>query len=135
MNNHPLWGTWRGIKTRCRNSNHVAFARYGGRGIDMCDDWFNSLKSFSEAVGPRPSAAHTIDRIDPNMGYVPGNVRWATKLEQSRNRRDNIVWSWGGETLTLPEWCEVLELPYSCLNHRMRKRNSLFLERKFKWKS
>lgn len=75
---------WAGMVQRCTNPRHPAYDRYGGAGIDICAEWRMSFAAFYAHVGPRP-AGTSIDRIDNNRGYEPGNVRWATPLEQSHN--------------------------------------------------
>lgn len=84
---HPLNKTWHGIKSRCRNPRNSAYHRYGGRGIQMCDRWHDSFILFVEDVGKKPSPAYSLDRIDNNGHYEPGNVRWATKQQQAQNQR------------------------------------------------
>lgn len=74
------------MRNRCNNPNADDFAHYGGRGIRICARW-NSFPNFIEDLGPRPSLAHSLDRIDPDKNYSKSNCRWATRLEQSRNRR------------------------------------------------
>lgn len=78
---------WEGAKARCSNRNKESWPRYGGRGIRMCEEWRNSFLAFYLWVGPKPSPEHSIDRIDNNGDYEPGNVRWATMQQQVANRR------------------------------------------------
>lgn len=78
---------WKGMKQRCSNPKHVAYRMYGGRGITVCERWRVSFTAFYADMGPRPSKGHSIDRIDNERGYEPGNVRWATSDVQGANRR------------------------------------------------
>ena len=90
MTNSPEFSVWRSMKTRCYNPNHHKYPLYGGRGIIVCDEWLNDFAAFYAYVGPRPSMKHTLDRIDGDRNYEPGNVRWATPLEQRHNRRSTL---------------------------------------------
>jgi len=87
LSNSLTYKSWEGIKNRCLNENTPYFKYYGGRGITVCERWKNSFLAFYEDMGPRPSKDHSIDRIDVNGNYEPGNCKWSTKSEQSLNRR------------------------------------------------
>lgn len=89
MSGTPEYQAWADAKVRCLNPDDPQYGYYGGRGITMQDDWLGSFQSFFNYVGPRPSNLHSLDRMDNDLDYCEGNVRWATKLEQVANRGMN----------------------------------------------
>lgn len=101
----PEWNVWVDMRKRCTKWKHPHFARYGGRGIKVCDRW-SDFSLFLKDVGPKPSPKHTLDRINNDKGYNPTNVRWSTRQEQARNRRTSRFLTTRGKTQTLAAWAE-----------------------------
>lgn len=96
---------WAGMVQRCTNPKNIGFKLYGGRGITVCDAWL-SFDNFYHDMG-HPPDGHSLDRIDNNAGYSKENCRWATKLEQARNKRNSIIVTVNGVSRCLPEWTEI----------------------------
>lgn len=108
---------WASMIQRCTNPRVRSYRSYGQRGISVCERWL-SFAAFYADVGPRPSTKHTLDRIDNDGHYEPGNVRWATALEQSRNSRHARRYEFNGEVRCISEWAEVTGINYWTLRHR-----------------
>lgn len=106
------YSTWSGMIQRCTNPNHVAYADYGGRGINICPEWRNSYKRFLIDMGRKPSLQHSLERVDNNKGYEPSNCRWATATEQVTNRRKGISTTIRSRRLDELEYYEALYYEY-----------------------
>lgn len=106
LSNSPEYQAWAGAKQRCYLKTSKRYPIYGGRGITMADEWIDDFSAFFAHVGPRPSKLHSLDRIDTDKGYAPGNVRWVTQKEQCRNKRNNKIVEINGERKCAAAWCE-----------------------------
>lgn len=109
--------SWLGMIDRCSNPSHRAFARYGGRGISVCDRW-KEFKNFIDDMGRRPAGC-SLDRIDNDAGYSPQNCRWATASEQSKNRSSNRIIEYDGERLCLSEWSKRVGIDRETIRKRI----------------
>lgn len=118
-NREPLYNIWLGIKKRCNSQTDVHYPDYGGRGIKVCDEWRNyeSFRQWAYDNGYDP--ALTIDRIDVNGNYEPGNCRWASHKVQQNNRRSCKYYSYNSETHTIKEWAEIYGINYQTLYARL----------------
>jgi hypothetical protein len=104
----PTYYSWVSMKTRCTNKNELCYDRYGGRGITICERWMFNFPNFLQDMGERPAKNYSIDRINTDGNYEPGNCRWATRSQQAYNRRNknslslkNQFWS--------PQFQEILD--------------------------
>lgn len=118
--NLPEYESWRHMTSRCRWSGNAWFSCYGGRGISVCDRWLHSFPNFYLDMGPKPSPHHTIERVNNNGNYEPGNCRWATPSEQSLNTRRNRRLTFDGKTLTIMEWSKITGLHRNTLSERIK---------------
>ncbi len=115
----PTWNSWSKLRGRCLNINDKAYPEYGGRGITVCERWLDSFENFLSDMGEKPHGL-TIDRIDNNGNYEPGNCRWANKTQQSNNRRNNIVLTHNGVSMTLSEWADSCGIRYATIRLRIK---------------
>lgn len=115
----PLYFVWAQMKRRCYRVGDNRYPQYGGRGIVVCDRWRKSFAAFLADMGYPPSGAHTLDRIDNDGNYEPGNVRWATLTEQANNRRSNHVLEHEGQRLSVVQWARATGLPEKTLYARL----------------
>lgn len=119
--NSREYTTWRHMRERCLDPYCKNYDNYGGRGITICERWLNQEDGFNQFykdMGPRPSDKHSIDRIDVNGNYEPNNCRWATNIEQQRNKRNTIRVNEGKPLIDL---CEELDVDYQSIRHRTQR--------------
>lgn len=109
---------WREMKTRCSNPKRPEYLNYGGRGIRVCQRWRDSFEAFLADMGPCPDG-YSIDRIDNDGNYEPGNCRWTDRRSQNRNRRSVTPLTAHGRTMTLPEWAEATGICLKTLRDRL----------------
>lgn len=104
----PEYRTWCKIKERCHNQSDHAFPDYGGRGIVVCSEWLHDFERFRADMGTKPTSDHQIERIDNDGPYSLENCKWATRVEQANNKRNNVFLTYEGESRTIAEWARVL---------------------------
>lgn len=117
----PEFNTWNEMKARCNNPKHKKYKNYGGRGIKIYPKWIKSFQTFFDYVGPKPTSEHSIERIDNDKGYFPGNVKWALPVEQANNTRSNHPITIGKSTLNLCQWAKKVGINYQIISYRIRK--------------
>ena len=116
-----LYKIWIDMRQRCSNPNNSAYKNYGDRGIRVCSEW-NDYQVFKEwAMGNGYDENLTIERVDVDGGYNPDNCKWITRKDQGFNRRNNHVLTYNGETKTLTEWCNELNLSYDMVRGRLKR--------------
>lgn len=120
MSKTPEFNVWLKVKARCFNQKLVTYPYYGGRGITMHQEWVDSFEAFYKYIGPRPSKKHSIDRINTDGHYEPGNVRWATQETQSNNKRSNCRLTFNQKTMTVSEWGKFLGIRPGTITQRLR---------------
>lgn len=123
---HQMAGTriydiWRSMKSRCFYKNDVSYDRYGGRGITVCDEWLTFEKFHEWARSNGYSDNLSIDRIDNDGNYEPGNCRWATTEQQAGNRSTTVRVSRNGVTKSLMDWCELENINRAMVYQRLRR--------------
>lgn len=111
--------SWAGMIDRCYRAASKKFHHYGGRGIRVCDRWHSSFENFLADMGPKPSPKHSLDRIDVNGNYEPGNCRWATQSQQMRNSRVTRMVTVNGETKPAADWGDETGIKYKTIVDRI----------------
>lgn len=122
MSRSKMYQSWLSMKQRCCNPNFEDFHNYGGRGITICDRWLMSFENFLFDMGLMPeNGNYTLERINNNKGYYPDNCKWETFKNQQRNRRNNHVISYNGESLTVAEWGDRTGIKPNTILIRIRR--------------
>jgi hypothetical protein len=122
MRGTPIYAIWGQLVYRCTNPQAPEYEGYGARGITCCPEWRDSFEAFHAHVSQLDhygEKGYSLDRINNDRGYEPGNVRWATWKEQGRNRRTNHLITYNGTTLTIVEWAERLGIDSRTLYARV----------------
>lgn len=119
--NSVEYKAWDGMISRCHNQTDKNWKWYGARGITVCEQWRNDFSAFLRDMGRRPAARMSIDRKDGNGHYEPSNCRWATPIEQARNRSNNRIVEYGGSSMPLSAAAEAAGISYKTVKSRLAK--------------
>lgn len=120
LSKNRIYKIWVGMKQRCTNVNYTGYNDYGGRGINICDDWLNSFYNFyCWAINNGYNNKLTLDRIDVNGNYCPENCRWTTNIQQQNNKRNTHWIEYNNEVHSLAEWSKIYNIPYKKLCNRI----------------
>jgi len=122
MSRTKIYREWNKMKQRCNGKNLRDYRDYAERGIKVCDRWVNDFQSFYDDVSKLPNfkePGYSLDRIDNDGDYEPGNVRWADSITQANNRRNNVLITYNGETYTQAEWARKMGINYATLQTRL----------------
>ena len=107
------------MKQRCQNVNAPHYADYGERGIKICPEWIESFEAFVRDAGVRPGKQYSLDRINNEGNYEPGNVKWSTRKEQNRNKRTNVHIEWKGKMYLLTDLAKEVGIDQKLLRTRL----------------
>ena len=120
MSKSPEFKVWKLMRNRCNNTDSPDYPRWGGRGIRVCPRWDASFSDFYADMGPRPDGT-SIERMDNNGNYDPGNCKWATDEEQAHNKRNNRVLVGMGKTQLLCDWAKETGISASLLHYHLKQ--------------
>lgn len=117
----PLNGyvSWRNMRSRCLRPTNPSYPNYGGRGITICKRW-ESFENFLSDMGPKPTRAHSLERLNNNRGYFPKNCTWATQIAQCNNQRSTRLIRFGGKVQSLSAWSREIGMSASGLLTRLQ---------------
>lgn len=112
---------WINMKIRCFKKTSPYYKNYGARGITVCDRWKNSFHNFYQDMGPKPGPEHSLDRIENDGNYEPGNCRWATMIEQNNNRRNSNLFLFRGSYASIAMIARLTGIPQPTLVSRVKR--------------
>lgn len=110
---------WNKMIDRCTNPSSKSYVNYGGRGICVCDKWLTSFSAFINDIGRKPTPLHTLERKNNNGNYEPKNCKWATRDEQNKNTRFNVILEINGQRKCVSEWSRISGMSISGLRKRL----------------
>jgi len=116
----PEYMSWQNARNRCFNKKSDHYQQYGARGITMCEEWATNFEAFFSYMGPRP-VGMSLDRIDNNGNYEPGNCRWATTEQQRNNTQQCVFYDWNGQRLTLAQISRAVGIPRLVIYKRIKR--------------
>jgi len=117
----PEYNAWCKMISRCHNPNYPESKYYSERNIEVCKEWRQSFIAFYEHIGPKPDTKCSIDRIDNNGNYEPGNVRWANSMTQNNNTRRNHFVTIRGWVLTISQWARFSGIKPGIIYYRLQR--------------
>jgi len=120
MSKTPTYVSYLNMVNRCTDPANKKFPDYGGRGIAVCSSWLKSFDNFLADMGERPTNS-TLERIETNGDYEPGNCRWASWKDQQNNKRSNRLLEHAGETMTLQQWADRTGISRGVIFHRLQR--------------
>lgn len=119
LRKHPkFYGIWANMKERCDNKSYYNYRYYGGRGVKYAPQW-SDVDKFYEDMFPHYKPGLTLDRVDNNGDYSPGNCRWADRITQANNKRSNNYVTYDGQTKSIADWARQIGLKHNTLWHRI----------------
>lgn len=124
MSKTNIYREWRSMISRCFNDNYKGYADYGGRGITVSGQWVKSFETYYDYVSKLPhfgEDGYSLNRIDNDGNYEPGNVEWADRIVQANNKRSNRLLTYNGYTRTIAELAREKGMTYTSLYHRIER--------------
>ena len=116
----PEHNAWMHIIARCTNPNNAGYYKYGARGISVCARWREKFQNFLDDMGPRPEGKTSIDRINNDGNYEPGNCRWSTPAEQAKNTRRSVILEFNGKRQNMADWARELKISTTAIHNRRK---------------